>query len=82
MLTYREPMKSQKHGDLSEDERALAATGLAELFYRHLASLKEDVQIVILENSDPPAGIEGVANIEVFTGLVGSGRFGLLAAAR
>lgn len=82
LLTYREPMKFGKHGDLSEDERALAATGLAELFYRHLAGLKDDFQIVIVENSDPPAGIEGVANIEVFTGLVGSGRFGLLAAAR
>lgn len=82
LLTYREPMKSQKHGELSEDELALAATGLAELFYRHLASLKNDIQVVILENSDPPASIDDVANIEVFTGLVGSGRFGLLAAAR
>ena len=82
LLTYREPMKSQKHGDLSDDERALAATGLAELFYRHLAVLKDDVQIIIVENSDPPMGIEDVANIEVFTGLAGSGRFGLLAGAR
>lgn len=82
LLTYRAPMKSQKHGELSEDERALAATGLAELFYRHLASLKNDIQIVVVENSDPPAGVEAIAHVEVFTGLAGSGRFGLLAPAR
>ena len=79
LLTYREPLKVQKHGELSDDERALAATGLAEHFYRHLASLKDRVQFVIVENSDPPAGIVRMANIETFTGLEGNGRFGLLA---
>lgn len=75
-------MKSQKHGKLSDDERALAATGLAELFYRHLASLKNEIQVIVVENADPPAGVEDLAHIEVFTGLTGSGRFGLLAPAR
>jgi hypothetical protein len=78
LLTYREPLKS-KHGDLSEDEAALKATSLAESFYRHLASLKSEVQFLVIENSDPPTAVRSLARIETFTGLKGSGRFGLLA---
>lgn len=78
LLTYREPLKS-KHGDLLDDEKALKATSLAEKFYRHLASLEEKLQVIVIENSDPPAAIEDLACIEVFTGLVGDGRYGLLA---
>lgn len=78
LLTYREPLKS-KHGDLSEDEKALKATSLGEKFYKHLASLEPKLQVIVIENSDPPAAIEGLAHIEVFTGLVSEGRFGLLA---
>jgi hypothetical protein len=78
LLTYREPLTS-KHGDLSDDEKALKGTSLAEKFYEHLASLEEKLQVIVIENSDPPAAIEGLAYIEVFTGLVGDGRYGLLA---
>lgn len=78
LLTYREPMTS-KYGDLSQDEAALKATNLAEHFYRHLASLKNEVQIIVIENSDPPTSIRELALIETFTGLPGNGRFGLLA---
>lgn len=78
LLTYREPLRS-KHGDLSDDEKALKATSLAEKFYKHLASLKEKLQVIVIENSDPPATIESLAHIEVFTGQVGDGRYGLLA---
>jgi hypothetical protein len=77
LLTYREPLKS-KHGDLSDDEKALKGTSLAEKFYKHLASLEEKLQVIVIENSDPPAAIEDLAHIEVFTGLVGVGRYGLL----
>ena len=78
LLTYREPMTS-RHGDLSEDEAALKATSVAQHFYKHLASLKNEVQFIVIENSDPPAAIRHLARIEVFTGLEGNGRFGLLA---
>jgi len=78
LLTYREPLKS-KHGDLSDDEKALKATSLAEKFYKHLASLEKKLQVIVIENSDPPAAIEDRVYIEVFTGLVGDGRYGLLA---
>ncbi|NMM07425.1 hypothetical protein [Polaromonas sp.] len=78
LLTYREPLKS-KHGDLSDDEKALKATSLAEKFYKHLASLEKKLQVIVIENSDPPAAIQELAYIEVFTGVVGDGRYGLLA---
>ncbi|WP_350016220.1 hypothetical protein ABNK63_16275 [Rhodanobacter sp. IGA1.0] len=78
LLTYREPLTS-RHGDLSEDEAVLKATTLAEHFYKHLASLKSYVQVIVIENSDPPSTIEGVARIETFTGSQGNGRAGLLA---
>lgn len=77
LLTYREPLMS-KHGDLSDDEKALKATSLAEKFYKHLARLEEKLQVIVIENSDPPAAIEGLAYIEAFTGLDGDGRSGLL----
>lgn len=77
LLTYREPLTS-KHGDLSDDEAELKATNLAEHFYKHLASLKEEVQIIVIENADPPTAIRDLARIETFTGLRGNGRFGLL----
>lgn len=78
LLTYREPMTS-RHGELSEDEAALKATNLAVYFYKHLASLKNNVQFIVIENSDPPTAIRDMARIETFTGLEGNGRFGLLA---
>lgn len=76
LLTYREPLKS-KHGDLSEDEKALKATSLAEKFYAHLATLEGALQVIVIENSDPPVVAEDLAHIEVFTGRVGDGRYGL-----
>lgn len=78
LLTYREPMSS-RHGELSEDEARLKATSLAEHFYKHLASLKNEVQFIVIENTDPPTAIWNLARIETFTGLTGNGRFGLLA---
>jgi len=78
LLTYREPLTS-RHGELSDDEKALKATSLAEKFYRHLASLEDTLQVIVIENSDPPAAIEELAHIEVFTGLPDYGRPGLLA---
>lgn len=78
LLTYREPLTS-KYGDLTQDEQVLKASSLAEHFYKHLASLKELVQVIVIENSDPPQAIRRLARIEVFTGQPGEGRFGLLA---
>jgi rubrerythrin len=78
LLTYREPLTS-RHGDLAQDEQTLKSSSLAEHFYKHLASLRDHVQVIVIENSDPPQAIRPLAHIEVFTGQLGEGRFGLLA---
>lgn len=78
LLTYREPLTS-KYGELSEDEEVIAATSLSEHFYRYLASLKDRVQFIVIENSTPPAAIRDLAKITTFTHAEGRGRFGLLA---
>jgi len=78
LLTYREPLE-HKHGDLSEDEKALKSTSLAEHFYRHLASLSNHLQVIVIENIDPPPTVKSMARIEVFTAKPGSGRYGMLA---
>lgn len=77
LLTYREPLTS-RHGDLSADEQALKKTQLAEHFYTYLADLKDKVQFIVLENSDPPTSLQARAHIEIFTGFETNGRFGLL----
>ena len=79
LLTYREPMKSKKHGALAPDELALKATSLSEEFYRHLSEMAQDLQVIIIENSDPPASARLVAKVETFTGQEGNDRYGLLA---
>jgi len=80
LLTYREPLTS-RYGELAPDEKVLKATSLAEHFYEHLASLKEYVQVIVIENSDPPEAIRPLAHIEVFTRQPGDGRYGFLALA-
>lgn len=76
LLTYREPLKNTKYGDLTADEAELKASSLKDHFYTHLASLSDKAQFVVLENIDPPADI-GAATTTVFTGELGNGRFGL-----
>ena len=78
LLTYREPLTS-RHGELSEDETALKNTPLAVHFYEHLASLNQLAQIIVVENSDPPAEILSLAHVETFTGR-GVDRYGLFPA--
>lgn len=78
LLTHPEPLTS-RHGELSEDEEAIAVTSVAEHFYKHLASLKNGVQFIVIENSTPPASIRGLARIKTFTHVEGNGRFGMLA---
>lgn len=79
LLTYREPLKNARHGDLAADEEALKATSLREHFYTHLASLGDKAQFIILENVDPPADLS-IATTTLFTGELGNDRFGLFPA--
>lgn len=77
LLTYRDPMKNPKLGDLSEDEKALAKTSLKKRFFEHLDSIRDLGQFIILENIDPPANIENLAHVHLFYGNSGEGRYGL-----
>jgi len=77
LLTYRDPMKNTKLGDLTEDEKALSKTSLKERFFEHLASIHHLGQFIILENIDPPENIENLAHVHLFSGNTEEGRYGL-----
>ncbi len=76
LLTYRDPIKFPKHGELSDDERALAGTHLKQKFFEHIYSIRHLGQIIILENVDLPDNINDLANVEIFSGGE-NGRVGL-----
>jgi hypothetical protein len=54
LLSYREPQKS-RHGALSDDERAVKASGVKEHFFAYLKEKSDAAQFVIIENDPPPA---------------------------
>jgi hypothetical protein len=76
LLTYRDPMKNPSAGELTEDEKALASSSLKRNFFQHLSSISSIGQFIILENIDPPPGIEQLAHVEIFFGNTGQGRYG------
>lgn len=77
LLTYRDPMKNPKAGDLTADEKIIAKSSLKQKFFEHLSSIKHLGQFIVLENIDPPEGIEKIASVQAFYGNTGSGRNGL-----
>jgi hypothetical protein len=68
------PLLSYKAPDGSDDD--LSSTDLKDQFYTHLAGLKVDRQILIIENTEPPAGVQTLPQATKFTGILGSGRAG------
>jgi hypothetical protein len=68
LLSYREP-------DSQEDD--LSGTDLNTCFYTYLRDLKEDRQIIIVENTDPPTSLQSLSQVLKFTGLKNIGRYGL-----
>lgn len=77
LLTYRDPMKNPKAGELTEDEKLIAKSALKQRFFEHLSSISHLGQFIILENIDPPDEIEKIAHVQTFYGNTGSGRNGL-----
>jgi hypothetical protein len=75
LLTYRDPLVS-RHGELQADEQQLKASRLNEAFYAHLNGLGETVQIIVLENEDPPQSIKDLKTTQVFEGTGGTTRVG------
>ncbi|WP_188906471.1 hypothetical protein [Aureimonas endophytica] len=76
LLTYREPLAQPRYGELEPDEIALRQVGIVESFYRHLLSISDLGQFVVIENVTPPAFLNELANVETFTGRSGVGRTG------
>ncbi|MEO5375509.1 MAG: hypothetical protein H7840_14765 [Alphaproteobacteria bacterium] len=76
LLTYRDPIRNPRHGDLSDDEKILAQTALKQKFFEHLHSIRDIGQFIVLENLDLPEGIYDLTKIQEFTGHAGDGRFG------
>lgn len=79
LLTYRDPIRNPRFGELSEDEKALARTAVKQRFFEHIHSIRELGQFIVFENVDLPAGIEGLTSVQVFSGGA-EGRTGLFPA--
>lgn len=77
LLTYRDPLKNPSRGELTEDEVKLSQTSVKTNFFAHLSRINDLGQFIVLENIDPPQGIENIAHVEVFYGSSGGGRYGL-----
>lgn len=68
LLAYREP-------DGKEDD--LRGTDLKEQFYEYLRALPNDRQVIVIENTDPPAAIKALDQVQMFSKNPHSGRYGL-----
>ncbi|WGR92307.1 AAA family ATPase [Bradyrhizobium sp. ISRA443] len=68
LLSYREP-------EGTNDD--LRGTDLDDHFYDLLQSARSDRQIIVIENTDPPANVRASPQALKFTGIAGIGRFGL-----
>lgn len=69
LLAYREPDPGNEN---------IEKTDLKDRFYRYLANISKDYQIIICENIAPPDDLQG-ANIVRFTKNASVGRYGLFA---
>lgn len=68
LLAYREP-------DGIEDD--LTGTDLQEQFYAYLEALPSDTQVIVVENTDPPANIKTRDQSQMFSRNPHQGRYGL-----
>lgn len=68
LLAYREP-------DGTEDD--LTGTDLQEQFYAYLKALPSDTQVIVVENTDPPANIMALDQSQMFGKNPHHGRYGL-----
>jgi archaellum component FlaC len=68
------PLLSYKAPEGSDDD--LRGTDLKDQFYNYLSEWGDDRQVLIVENTDPPASMESHPQATKFTGLPGFGRTG------
>ena len=72
------PLLSYKAPEGTEDD--LRGTDLKDRFYTYLSDMQPDRQILIIENTDPPASVQADPQAPKFTGLAGVGRQGFFSA--
>jgi len=70
LLAYREPEENEVKED---DDKELASSGIDSRFYKHLHSLADIGQFIVIENSTPPGSLPGVVHQVHYDG--GSGLF-------
>jgi hypothetical protein len=68
------PLLSYKAPEGSDDD--LRGTDLKDQFYAQLSGFKTDRQILVVENTDPPATVQANPHAVKFTGMPGVGRSG------
>ena len=68
------PLLSYKAPEGSEDD--LRGTDLKDHFYKYLSAWDGDRQVLIVENTDPPASVQALPQAIHFTGRPGVGRAG------
>jgi hypothetical protein len=76
LLTYRDPMKNLKAGQLADDEKRIAESSLKSKFFEYLSSISTLGQFIILENIDPPDEVADIAHVETFSGASSIDRIG------
>lgn len=68
------PLLSYKAPEGSEDD--LRGTDLKDQFYGYLSAWGDNRQVLVVENTDPPAAVQTLPQAVKFTGLPGVGRAG------
>jgi hypothetical protein len=66
LLSYREPQS--RHGDLSDDEKAVKASGVKSHFFAYLKAKSATAQFIIIENDPPPPEVASYAKMYAFVG--------------
>ena len=69
------PLLSYKEPDGQDDD--LRHTDLKQRFYHYLQSTPDDQQVIIVENTDPPADVQSLPQALKFSGTPDDGRVGL-----
>lgn len=68
------PLRAYREPEGSEDD--LTGTDLNVKFYDYLAGLADDRQVIVVENTDPPASIKTRPQVVMFSKNPHSGRYG------
>ncbi|HWI19877.1 MAG TPA: hypothetical protein VNT81_19120, partial [Vicinamibacterales bacterium] len=68
------PLRAYREPEGTEDD--LRGTDLDVKFYDYLATLANNRQVIIIENTDPPAHITTLPQVTMFSGNPHSGRYG------